>query len=396
LKAILGGEQVSADKANDLSIINVIDQFNYSTQTDAYNENFKKWRRNKENPYTFSFEANKNEKVFVDTKGFVDRSAKDVEKDVLSRIFSAIGIAALIWMSAEDIFGRIGIYLCNLMGIDIHNNFFSSAIYGGSKEIVIALIVITLIKIAVPGLYLHFVFKLPGRVEFMYKLHNSTALLGAIAMALIVCTAASLPSAYSSESKEIYDYFRSTGTDVSVWDQWEFLVYTIFDIVIVSILTEMFFRGAMFAVLRQFGDPFAILITSFTAGFLTMDPQEMPVVILISIVASYGMISSGTILTPIAVSIVYKMYNLTILMIETDPTDRMPLTRNIFMIISLSAGIIGFSAYWMRCVRKKKNGIANYSSELPTNARIFHSVKTFPYSAAALICIAVAAVRAAL
>ena len=47
---------------NKNSIVNVIDEFDYSTQNDAYNEKFKKWRRNKDNHCAFNYSANKNEK----------------------------------------------------------------------------------------------------------------------------------------------------------------------------------------------------------------------------------------------------------------------------------------------------------------------------------------------
>lgn len=387
---------MSEDNENKKSVINVVGEFDYSTQNDAYNDKFKKWRQKKDNPYAFSFEANTNEKVYVDGKGFIDRSAEDAEKEVLTRIFYVIGIGALMCIVFENFLGKLGIAASELLGFNIHNNFFSSSIYGDRIEIVTAVILISTLKIAVPLLFIRSRFRLPARVEFMGGMKNSLALLGAISITLIICTAASLPNAYSSESKEIYDYFRSIDADVSVWDQSEFLIYTVFDVIIMSLLTEMLFRGAMFGVLRQFGDLFAIMITSVTAAILTQDLRAMPVVFLISLTASYGMLTSGAIFTAVAVSIVYKMYNLAILVLETDPTEKMPLTRNIFMIITLIAGIIGFVIFWLGSVRRKKVRLAHYSSELPLWRRSVHSVKTFPYSAVLLICVVYGVIRTVL
>ena len=375
------------------SIVNVIDEFDYSTQNEFYNEKFKKWRRNKDNHCAFNFVANKNEKVYVESKGFVAHSFEEAEKESLTHIVYIIGIAALMWLVTEDVIGKLGISLFTLLGFDIHANFFNSSIYGGSMEIVAALIVVSVLKIVVPAIYAHIKFKFPRKVEFMGKMNNSLALVGAISLTLIICTATSLPSAYSSESKEIYDYFRSIDADLYVWDQTEFLVYTIFDVVIMSIISEIFFRGAMFAALRQFGDPFAIIFTALTAGLLTQDFRAMPVTILISLVAGYGMVSSGTMFTAISVSIVYKMYNLALLILETDRTEKMPLTRNIFMMITLAAGIIGFVVFWIAFVRRKKGGIALYSSEYSRWRRFGFALKTFPYSAVLLICLAYATVR---
>jgi len=391
-----GGDRVNENNRDEVrSVINVIDEFDYSTQTDSYNELFKSWRRKKNNRFAFRFQANKNEKVYIDGKGFVASSAIDDEKEVLTRIFGVIGVAALLWMIFFHILNKLGLLLFSALGFNIHIDFFSSSIYGGSKEIVTAQIVMPLIQILVPFLYVHFRFKLPRKVEFMGHLHNSFAMMGAIAMALIVCTAAALPSAYSSDSKEIYDYFRSINADVSVWDQSEFVIYTIFDVVVMSTITQLFFCGAMFAVMRQFGDPFAIIMTALTAGLLSQDIAEMPINILIYLVAAYGMVSSGTILTAISVSMIYKMYNLAILVIETDRTTKMPLTRNIFMIIVFFAGVIAFAVYWFECVRKKRNGIAKFNSELTPFKRFVHCLKSFPYSAVALVCIAYATVVSA-
>ena len=375
------------------NIVNVIDEFDYSTQHDSYNEKFRKWRRNKDNPCAFNYAANKNEKVYVDGKGFIAHSVEEAEKDSLVHIFYIIGIAALIWVFTEDVAGKFGISLFSLLGFDIHTNFFNASIYGGSMEIVAALIVISVLKVVVPAIYAHIRFKLPGKVEIMGRMNHSLALVGAISMALIVCTANSLPIAYSSESREIFEYFLSVDADISVWDQTEFLVYTIFDVLIMSILSEMFFHGAMFAALRQFGDPFAIIVTSLTAGLLTQDFRAMPVTILISFVAGYGMVSRGSVFTAISVSIVYKMYDLALLVLEADKTEKMPLTRNIFMMIALASGIIGFVIFWIGFVRRKKGGTAKYSSEYSRWRRLGFSLRTFPYSAVILLCLVYAAVR---
>ena len=40
------------DNRDDIrTVINVIDEFDYSTQTDDYNDEFKKWRRTKNNRF---------------------------------------------------------------------------------------------------------------------------------------------------------------------------------------------------------------------------------------------------------------------------------------------------------------------------------------------------------
>lgn len=383
-----------SEDLKNIDIVDVIGEFDYSTQNESYNEKFRSWRRKRGNPFAFSFAENKKESVYIESRGFIEKSAVEAEKQVLSDIFYNIGLAMLIWIAFGDVLSKIIISALDLCGVNIHNNYFSSVIYGGSREIIIAIIATTFIKVFIPLVFLHRKFRLPARVEFMGSMNNSMALMGSISTTLIVCTVTSLPSAYSSESKEIYEFFQNIETDVSVWGQSEFIVYTIFDIIIMSVVSEFFFRGAMFAVLRQFGDVFAIAVTSVMTMLLSQDLHKMHAVLIISIIASYGMVASGTVFTSVAVVIVHKMYEFTLTIIEVDQSDKMPLTRNLFMIIMLIAGGIGLLVYWIYAVKTKKHVLAFYKSELSYGERFLHSAKTFPFSAVLLLCAASAIVKA--
>ena len=367
-------------------IINVIDEFDYSTQNESYNEQFRKWRRKKENKFSFSFSSNKNESVFIDGKGFVSENAVSAEKKILSRIFCTVGNAMLIWLVTDTIILKFLIKFFSIIGINVHNNFFSTGIYGGSIEIVISIIIVSLIKMLVTMLYMHKQFKVPLKVEFMHTMNHPSGLVTAISLALVVCTIINIPSAFSVETKEIYSFFRNIDADVSVWGQAEFLVYTIFDIIVISILSVMIFCGAMFAVCRQFGDLFAIITTSLTAALLTHNFNDMAAVFLISAIGSYGMLRSGSIFTPIAVNVVYKMYILALTVIEVDPSVNMSITKGMFMAAVFIAGTAGTIICFLHN-RKKDIKLAVYESEFSLGKRIVFSVKVFPYIAVGLICI---------
>jgi hypothetical protein len=367
-------------------IINVIDEFDYSTQNESYNEQFRKWRRKKENKFSFSFSSNKNESVFIDGKGFVSENAVSAEKKILSRIFCTVGNAMLIWLVTDTIILKFLIKFFSIIGINVHNNFFSTGIYGGSIEIVISIIIVSLIKMLVTMLYMHKQFRVPLKVEFMHTMNHPSGLVTAISLVLVVCTVINIPSAFSVETKEIYSFFRNIDADVSVWGQAEFLVYTIFDIIVISILSGMIFCGAMFAVCRQFGDLFAIITTSLTAALLTHNFNDMAAVFLISAIGSYGMLRSGSIFTPIAVNVVYKMYVLALAVIEVDPSVNMSVTRGMFMAAVFIAGTAGTIICFLHN-RKKDIKLAVYESEFSLGKRIVFSVKVFPYIAVGLICI---------
>lgn len=378
------------------TIIDVVEEFDYSTQNESYNKTFRKWRKNKNNPYTFNFSVNKKESVFIDGKGFVSNSPAESEHETISRIFFIIGTAMLLWVTIDNIIGKMIIYFLDIIGVNIHTTFFSTSYYGGSIEIVTTLIIISLIKICLPAFYIHNRLKMPFRVEFMSTMNHPSELIGAIALALAVCTVTNIPDAYSSSAREIYSYFKSTNTDISVWGQAEYVIYTIFDVIIVSVSSEILFRGAVFSALRQFGDAFAIIITAVMASLLTQNILEIPSVFLISVIASAGMLKSGSIFTAFAVSTVYKMYQLSIVIIEMNNSENMFLIRNLIMICIFIVG--SFTAIFIYMVRNRKNKqhyFAEYHSDISMKERLIFSFKSFPFAAVAFVCLISAIIKVA-
>lgn len=376
-------------------IINVIDEFDYSTQNAVYSKKFRQWRKRHGNPYAFTFEKHQRESVYVDGRGFVDKSPVEAEKKSLSTIFFVLGISALMWIVLDTVISRFIIIVLNFIGVDINMNFSSSTIYGGCHEVVAVLIAVAFLKVLIPFIYLHIKFKIPLKAEFLSNMNNPTALIGAISMTFIVCIATSIPAAYSTETKEVYQFFTSSGADVSVWNQSEFLVYSIFDVIIMPAVSQFLFCGAMFTVLRQFGDYFAIVMTSATAALLTQDLRIMPAVFLVSLIGAYGMLTSGTIFTAVVVNILYKMYDLALTIIENDHSGNMMTYRLIFMCSILTAGSLGLILY-RNTVKRKNIHLAGYSSELTFGRRVLHASKTFPYSVVVILCMICAVIRTVL
>ncbi|MDE5619350.1 MAG: CPBP family intramembrane metalloprotease [Ruminococcus sp.] len=378
------------------TIIDVVEEFDYSTQNELYNKKFRKWRKNKNNPYAFNFTTNKKERIFIDGKGFVNNSPAESEHETISRIFFIIGTAMLLWVTIDNIIGKMIIYFLDIIGVNVHTTFFSTSCYGGSIEIVTALIVISLIKICLPAFYIHKKLKMPHKVEFMSTMNHPSELISAIALSLAVCTVTNIPDAYSSSAREIYSYFKSINTDVSVWGQTEYVIYTIFDVIIVSVASEVFFRGAIFSALRQFGDAFAIIITAVMASLLTQNFQEMPTVFLISVIASIGMLKSGSIFTAFAVSIVYKMYQLSIVIIEMNTSENMFLIRNLIMTgIFIVSSFTAIFIYMVRSRKNKQHYFAEYHSDISTKDRLIFSFKSFPFGAVVFVCLIAATIKIA-
>ncbi|MCM1507832.1 MAG: CPBP family intramembrane metalloprotease [Ruminococcus flavefaciens] len=378
---------------NEKTIIDVVEEFDYSTQNKNYSNAFRKWRKNKSNPFAFNFSVNKKESIFIDGKGFVSNSPAESEHETISRIFFVIGSAMLLWVTIDNIIGKMIIYLLDILGVNIHTAFFNTSCYGGSIEIVASMIIISLIKIYTPAFYIHKKLKMPFKVEFMSTMNHPSELINAMAMSLIVCTVISIPDAYSSSAKEIYSYFKSIDTDISVWGQAEYVIYTIFDVIIMSVSSEILFRGAVFSALRQFGDIFAIIVTAVMSALLTQNFPDMLTVFTISVIASIGMLKSGSIFTAFAVSTVFKMYQLSIVIIEASNSDNMFLIRNLVMTGIFIIGTIAVIIINIAGKHKGRRYLAEYHSEISLKERLIFSFKSFPFMAVAVICLIASVIK---
>lgn len=373
---------------SNTEIIDVVDEFDYSTQQDSYNKRFKQWRQNKSNPYAYNFVLDKREQVFVDGQGFVDESAAEAENTVLGRILHIIGIALLASILIETVLFNICVMVFDVLGFDIHSTYFNSVVYGSKTEVVIALVAFTFLKLAVPMGIIQIKFKIPARLGYPGSLGDPGELASAIAAAMVVSVVSGIPAAYSEGTKEIYNFFKNYAADMSVWGQEEFLIYTIFDVIVVSVLSELLFRGSMFTALRQFGDCYAILITSVLAGLLTQNFRIMLGTILISVVSSIGMLRSGTIFTAIAVRVTYKLYLLTLAVIEMSPSENMAIGRNLFMAAFFLVGLLVFLIVFVnKRERRTRHAIANRRTHLPAARKLSLPLRTFPLYAVIFICL---------
>ena len=124
------------------TIIDVVDEFDYSTQNQNYNNSFIKWRKNKNNPFAFNFSTNKKESLFIEGKGFINNSADLSERETINKIFFILGISMLIWVLIDNVISKMFIGFLDIMEVNIHTKFFSTSYYGGSIEIVTAMIII--------------------------------------------------------------------------------------------------------------------------------------------------------------------------------------------------------------------------------------------------------------
>lgn len=381
---------VQNTKNENQHIISAVDEFDYSTQLESYNVRFIEWRKRKNNPYAYSFEQNKNETIFVEGQGFAEKSPAMAETETLGKILYIIGAAFLVSLFIDNVLSRLLVFALDFLGVNIHGTFFNSVMYGGRTAVLIVLIVISLLELIVPLKILHYELKMPVKLRYPLQLKSWEGLIGTVGMAMIVCVVVGLPSAYSEKTKEIYEFFSPYAADVSVWGQEEFLIYTIFDVIVVSVITELLFRGEIFHALRQFGDAYAVIITSVLSGLMSQDLTKFTGAVLISAVSSIGMLKSGTILSAITARVIYKMYFMGLMLIEMSPSEDMFLTRNVFMILTFAVGLIILFFVFRAGRQREFDCFAKYNAHLSMKKKLILPLKVMPFAAVVIISLVAA------
>ena len=378
---------------SEKNIINVVEQFDYSTQDDGYNQSFIKWRKNKDNPYAFNFKMDRRESVFVDGKGFESKSLPTAERNCVIKIMNVAGIAMLMWVVIDNIIGKAVISLFSFLGFDIHTSFFSTGFYGGDVEIVTSLILIGLMKVMLPAWYVHKKLKMPVKAEYITKLRHSSDMIASLCISMAASAVTSLPNIYTNRTRQVFNYFREIDADASAWDQKQFIIYAIFDIVVVSVMSELFFRGAIFGALRQFGDLFAVVITSMMSALLVQDVREFPAALLMSAIAAAGMLRSGSILTAVYVQIIFKLYRMALILLESTAEDATFMKRNIFILAVFIIGVAGVGFIYMLGKKKNSHRIAPYKSEITMWQRIVIAFRSYPVPAVMGVCVMAALIK---
>ena len=269
--------------------IDVIEDFVYDSVNQQYNKDYLHWRRHTKEAFIYRYQDDIREKVFtVNSSGIrIKQSAAAAERSALSKCSELIGTALLIFLVIELLGGSLLIALLHLFGIDIRMDFLTLTMNGSQWAVVGVRGLLIILKYALPAAFLIRFCRLPQAIYAPAAPGGLPEYIAAAAAALAISGIYSL-TAYDLGVKTAQRLFTYQDTAAV-------LVFGLFEAIIGAVLAELLLRGAMLPLLRQFGDPFAIVVTAVLA-FLC--PNELPDRIselLIGLAAGYLMIRSGSI-----------------------------------------------------------------------------------------------------
>ncbi len=321
-------------KKNREYLIDVVEDFEAPNQTEGFRGAFRKWRR-QENPYAFHVTQNPKETSFSESKAMVGTSPAKTEQGVLYRLSYLIGCLLILYLVIENILDKIIVSIMHAMGMHIQLLFWGSDLYGDERNVFLVIVLINTLKYLLPVLLLHYFLRMPMRVSMPATITNPQELLFGVVLTMMLSVGCGLFSVTNSDELDKYKLICNA---VGVDDK-RMLLYTLFTVLIMPILIELLLHGAMFQVLRQFGDTFAITAVTFLAAIIMHSVQDVLRIAIMTLAFSYFVIRTGSFWTSVILHIVHEIYMFVLFYIETFESVFTPLWW-VMMLMPCVVGIL--------------------------------------------------------
>lgn len=353
----------------------VVEEFKYDSLHEQYNMDFLQWRRHSDSKMVFRFSENNLENVYVSGDAAVKQNAASAERGALMRCGQAIGAALLVFFITDVAGESLLNAILRLFGVEIRMDFITIPITGSQWAVVAARCVIQILKYVIPMLLLIRISKLPRHIFAPVNFSGIPEFSAAVGAAMMISGIYTLLAQRDAVelAQAIYTYKDTAAV----------FAYGVFDTLIASALAELFLRGAILTLLRQFGDPFAVGVTALLAFLF---PNSMPDRfgdLLLGLAAGYLLIRSGSLTKCITLHVVYTGLNYARLVaVYTTRT----LQRWEYSLLLISLGTLAISFYViMRRHKLHLNNRRIVLSERQKYGTIAQTVTMLPWLAVSVL-----------
>ncbi len=282
--------QILSNSDNKDYMVDIAKEKVYINQDEEYYEEYTKWRNDPENRFAYSFQHDSREHTYVDGEGFADRLAQTEEKSALTSCFSYLGGLLLLILLFQIIqyFLMHHVFDSDFIGWIYFSQRSSFSPISADQEIVYCAVRLTAYVTA--ALVSASVLKMPRKVVLPNE-KVSLSLMGfGISLSLIFLILArvfdmSIAKVFGMAGIDMCSYSYAYSENIAAQ-----CFYLSMEIFFVPLLAEIIFRGFVLQLFRQFGDYFAVLISSFACAVIYHDVSEM------LFMFSFGMIFGSLVL----------------------------------------------------------------------------------------------------
>lgn len=336
--------------------------------TDEYNRLYKEWRCREGNRFAFSGRRTQTRHVYIDGIGVREISPAGKERTALQNICLLIAVLMFVYSVMDNALGMLLMLIFRMFGVEISYSFHDSIAYGDQYAVLTYILVEGLFKLLIPILLAGKLLKMPAKIAAPVSMRSHWHFAGSIS-AVCVCFALlgavrlAVPMGIFMTNNigmtyGVITYMNSTCS----------AVYMTFDILIVPVLLELLFHGAMFQALRQFGVTFALLFTSALSTAVMHDPYSFLIIFVSSFIAGYGVWRSGSIITGIVVSCEVRILSFILYQCEELPDIAGIPAQWVCVAVMLALGLLGIFA--LSFTAKGKLHFEDYSTFIPGKEKL--------------------------
>lgn len=357
------------------SHVDVVEDFEYCSESSSYNRNYLLWRRNSAARCMYRFSGNMNENVYVAGEAIGKPDIRHVERQALMRSADLLGLALLILFVTELVGGSMLVGFFKLLHINVRLDFLTLYAEGSQWAITALRCCIILLKYGIPSLLLLRLCRIPPRVALPVQRGGLPELIAAAGAAMIISGVYALvgEDAGVKLAQTIFTYKNSDAV----------MAFAIFEAVFGSFLSELFLRGTVLTVLRQFGDNFSIGVIALIGFLMPNQTPDRLSELFLGVACGYLMIHCGSIVKCVIVRVIYTVLVYARLIIIYS-SHIMPLWQYALLLIAVGTLLLVF---YVR-IRKERVRLHNRKTALPDSHKLYsltQSVTMLPWVAVSVL-----------
>ena len=278
------------------------DQINLRYQDKTYNELFRQWRRNSKDSGGFFYVEKPDELTYRDGYGFVKDYPEAAESSAIGIIYKVLGMAFLILTLSDFLQVIIVPMILNKLGADIYHDFWAGKYYGNEWLITSIKLFFEIFKRILVAFIIYKKLNIPIKVMFPTKIMNKHLFVAAVPVMLMVAALGSLTEALFEIVLHELNISNVSWIQLPK-DRGALIYYLIVGVIIAPCCSELFSRGVIMQLMRQFGDGTAVVFSAFITAAACFNLSRFCYMFLVSLVAGYFTIRTGSVITAVIMRI---------------------------------------------------------------------------------------------
>ena len=306
-------------------------------QDEEYNALFRKWRTDRANKFGY-YLSGSTENTYKEGEGFAGQYPAADERETLGQSISLLTQVLLLFTLCETIskFLFSDFPFNAPLGITLAREGYATV---ADFPHIFASYVSNILTRLIPVTYLLVRLRIPIRLVVPLKITNKPLFRSSIPIAMLtfgimyVCSSLSEYILYPSGGRRPV-FFPNGGMTRE-----EFPMVILYCLVI-PVISEIIHRGVFLQIFRQYGDGYALLLTSMVAAFTSIEDESL-MIFFYSLMIGYSTLRTGSVITAIVMRIIISGGYFCISSLSTGASEQMrDLIISISVLVIIGIGIV--------------------------------------------------------